>query len=129
MLASVTRLVRLRQLGPPQRWISASSARKQLDFPSTGKDTVEDDAEFRPEKRTKGRDAREDPTYEQWLDTIGKQYQRSDRRNWLGGSVVRQYFHRYVFVSQLTSVLVAISVEPLLQTPHTSLRRTATAYL
>lgn len=121
MLAPVTRAVRRRQPGPAQRWLSASPARKQLDSTSTGQATIQDDAEPQSERRTKGRDLREDPTYEQWLATIGKQYKRSDRRNWLGGSVVRRCFASRVYFFVANASPLAISVEPLLQTPHTSL--------
>lgn len=120
MLASVTRVVRRRQPGPAQRWLSVSSTRNQLDF-STGQAPIQDGPESQPERGTKGRELREDPTYEQWLETIGKQYKNSDRRNWLGGSVVRRYFALYWFLWSLMPVLVAISFEPLLQTPHSSL--------
>ena len=89
MLASVSRVVRRRQPESAQRWVSASAARKRLDFPSTGEAAVQQDAEPQLEPETRSRDAREDPPYEQWLATIGRQYKRTDRRNWLGGSVVR----------------------------------------
>lgn len=89
MLASVSRVVRRRQPGPAQRWLSATSARKQVDFPSAGEAAVQEDAESQPESEARGRGAREDPPYEEWLATIGRQYKRTDRRNWLGGTVVR----------------------------------------
>lgn len=121
MLASVTRVVRCRQPFPAQRWLSTSSARKQLDFASAGQPAIQGDAESQSERRTKGRDAREDPTYEQWLETVGKQYKRSNRRNWLGGSVVRRDFAFSLYYLWLMLDLLAISTEPLLQTPYTSL--------
>lgn len=92
MLASVSRVVRRRQPGPAQRWFSASSVRKQANFSSPAEDDVQEDAKSQPEFQARDRDAREDPTYEQWLATIGRQYKRTDRRNWLGGPVVRPYF-------------------------------------
>ena len=93
MLASISRVVRRRQPDSAQRWLSASAVRKKLDFSSAGEAAVQEDAE--PEPETRSRDAREDPSYEQWLATIGRQYKRTDRRNWLGGSVVclRFFFH------------------------------------
>jgi len=92
MLASVSRVVRRRQPGPAQRWVSASSVRKQAGFSSTAEGDVQEDAESQPESQARDQNAREDPTYEQWLATIGRQYKRTDRRNWLGGSVVRPCF-------------------------------------
>jgi len=91
MLATFSRVARRRQPGPAQRWLSASSTRKQLDFSPTGGTAVQEDAESQPESEKRGLDAREDPSYEQWLATIGRQYKRTDRRNWLGGSVVRLF--------------------------------------
>lgn len=88
MFASVPRVVRRRQPGPVLRWLSASATRKQLHFSSTGEATVDEGAELQPKSETRGRDVRDDPSYEQWLATIGRQYKRTDRRNWLGGSVV-----------------------------------------
>lgn len=101
MLASVSRVVRRRQPGPTQRWFSASSAREQVDFFSTGETAVQEDVEPQPESQTRGRVARDDPSYEEWLATIGRQYKHTDRRNWLGGSVVRpcSAFHAYVLGS------------------------------
>jgi len=98
MLASVSRTVRRRQPDPAQRWFSASSVRKQASFPSAAEGEIQENAESQPESQTRGRDVREDPTYEQWLDTIGGQYKRTDRRNWLGGSVVRPFFTLYAYV-------------------------------
>ena len=92
MLASLTHIIRRRQLGSAQRWVSASATRRQLDFSSTGEAVVQEDTETQPEAKTTSRDVREDPSYEQWLATIGRQYKRADRRNWLGGSVVRLRF-------------------------------------
>ena len=92
MLASASRVVRRRQPGPVQRWFSVSPARKQADFSSTGEAAVQEDVEPQPVPQTRDQNAREDPPYEQWLPTIGRQYKRADRRNWLGGSVVRPRF-------------------------------------
>lgn len=86
------RFVRRRQPGSAQRWVSASAAGKRLDFSSTGEAVVQQDVESQPESETRGRDVREDPSYEQWLATTGRQYKRSDRQKWLGGSVVRPSF-------------------------------------
>ena len=121
MLASVPRVVRRRQPGPVQRWFSASSAKKQASFSSTAESDVQEDAESQPESQTRGRNVRDDPTYEQWLATIGRQYQSTDRRNWLGGSVVRPCFALYAYVLGLIPVITAVSVKLLLQTPHTPL--------
>jgi hypothetical protein len=97
MFASLPRVVRRRQPGPALRWLSASTTRKQLHFSSTGEATVDEGAELQPESETRGRDTRDDPSYEQWLATIGRQYKRTDRRNWLGGSVVSLLpFYAYV---------------------------------
>lgn len=90
MLSSVSRALRRRQLGPAQRWLSASPVRNQLDFSPAGEAAILEDTESQPNQQTKGRDMREDPPYEEWLATIGRQYKRTDRRSWLGGSVVRQ---------------------------------------
>ncbi|KAF9643950.1 hypothetical protein BDM02DRAFT_3122702 [Thelephora ganbajun] len=86
MLASVSRVVRRRQPGSAQQWLSTSPVRKQLHSSSAGEAAVQEGAKSQPESET-GRNAREDPSYEQWLATIGRQYKRTDRRNWLGGSV------------------------------------------
>ena len=94
MLASITRTVRRRQPGSTQRWVSASAARRRLDFSSTGEVAIQEDVEPQPEAETT-RDVREDPSYEQWLATTGRQYKRADRRNWLGGTVVRPRFPLY----------------------------------
>ena len=67
----------------------SSSAREQVDFFSTGEAAVQEGVEPQPESQTRGRVAREDPSYEEWFVTIGRQYKHTDRRNWLGGSVVR----------------------------------------
>ena len=90
MLAPISRVVRRYRPDSTQRCLSASAVRKQLDFSSTGQGVVQEDA--KPEPETRSRDAREDPPYEQWLATIGRQYKRTDRRNWLGGSMVRLRF-------------------------------------
>jgi len=97
MLGSVSRVVCRRQPGSTQRWLSASSARKRLDFSPTGEAAVQEGGESQPASGTGRRDARDDPSYGQWLATIGKQYKRTERRNWLGGSVVRPLaFYTYV---------------------------------
>jgi len=98
MLASVSRVVPRRQPGPVQRWVSASSARKQASSPSTAEGDVLEQAESQPQSQARDQDAWEDPTYEQWLATIGRQYKRTDRRNWPGGSVVRPFFALYACV-------------------------------
>ena len=90
MLGPVSRVIRRRQPGAAQRWFSASSSsRKQVDFSSTAEATVQENAESRPGSQTESRGARDDPSYEEWLTTAGRQYKRTDNRNWLGGSVVR----------------------------------------
>ena len=93
----LSHVVRRRQPGSTQRWLSASVARRQHDFSTRGA-TVQEGTESQPESETRSRDAREDPPYEEWLDTIGRQYKRTDRRNWLGGSVVRLCFPVYSFL-------------------------------
>lgn len=98
MLASVSRTVCRRRPDLAQRWFSASSMRKQAGFFSTAEGDAQENVESQPESQTRGRDVREDPTYEQWLDTIGRQYKRTDRRNWLGGSVVRPCFALYAYI-------------------------------
>ena len=102
MLASVSRVVRRRQPGPAQRWFSASLARKRAGFLPTAEGDVQEDAESQPESQpesqTRGRNAREDPTYDQWLATIGRQYKHTNRRNWLGGPVVRSCVTLYACV-------------------------------
>lgn len=97
MLTSVSRAIRRRQPGPAQRWFSAPSTGRQAGFSSAPEAAVQGDAEPQPESQDKGLNAREDPSYEQWLDTLGRQYKRTDRRNWLGGSVVRPRFAFYVY--------------------------------
>ena len=96
MLGPVSRVAYRRQPSTAQRWFSASSSRKQVDLSSTAEAAVREDVESRPESQTDGRGPREDPSYEEWLATTGRQYKRTDIRNWLGGSVVRTCAHVYI---------------------------------
>ena len=96
MLVSVSR----HRLGFAKRWISASSAKKQLDFPKNGETAVQDYAVSQPEPQPNVRGAREDPSYERWLATTGRQYKRPDCRNWLGGSVVCLHVY-FIWVTNL----------------------------
>lgn len=99
MLGPVSRAARRRQPGAAQRWFSVSSSRKQIDLSSAAEAAVQENTESQPESQTDGRRAREDPVYEDWLATTGRQYKRTDIRNWLGGSVVRTCVHACVRVT------------------------------